>query len=245
MENHGSATPHNPGRLFPFATGWTRNELCPNVVTSRLLLAPLYAGTSGHTQGRILAWAALARRFGDLALAATARVFDAGSVKRGAPTGTDWGCREVADEVRALALPAGRYVRLPVTDHARPSDGAVERLLEVVRGLGQLTHIHVHCRGGKGRTATLMCMLDMIRTAARLPRATIFARQSLLGEYDLRQPADPASKKAPYIAERRAFLDRFYDYARTNPDGRPLGWTQWLAARTLRHDGRRWPRRPA
>ncbi|QSQ15922.1 hypothetical protein [Myxococcus landrumensis] len=59
MTEHASATPHNPGKAFPFAAGWTRNELCPNVVSSRLMLAPLYAGTSGHNQGRILAWRAL------------------------------------------------------------------------------------------------------------------------------------------------------------------------------------------
>lgn len=56
MSQHDSATPHDPGKAFPFAAGWSRNELCPNVVSSRLMLAPLYAGTSGHNQGRILAW---------------------------------------------------------------------------------------------------------------------------------------------------------------------------------------------
>lgn len=60
MVPHKHVNPHDPGRDFPHATGWVRNEYCPNVITSRLLLAPLYAGTSGHTQGRILAWAKLA-----------------------------------------------------------------------------------------------------------------------------------------------------------------------------------------
>jgi len=54
------ATPHDPGHQFPHAAGWSRNELCPNVISSRLLLAPLYAGTSGHNQGRILTWTNLA-----------------------------------------------------------------------------------------------------------------------------------------------------------------------------------------
>lgn len=64
MKQHPSAVPHEPGHgprdIFPFASGWSRNELCPNVVSSRLMLAPLYAGTSGHNQGRILAWLKLA-----------------------------------------------------------------------------------------------------------------------------------------------------------------------------------------
>ncbi|OJT24828.1 hypothetical protein BO221_10480 [Archangium sp. Cb G35] len=56
MQKHASSTPHDPGRHLPFAAGWIRNEFCPNIVSSRLLLAPLYAGTSGHNQGRIMAW---------------------------------------------------------------------------------------------------------------------------------------------------------------------------------------------
>jgi hypothetical protein len=57
---HKTANPNDPGiKDIRFTAGWNRNEFCPNVVTSRLLLAPLYAGTSGHTQGRILAWRAL------------------------------------------------------------------------------------------------------------------------------------------------------------------------------------------
>ncbi|MFY2559736.1 hypothetical protein ACN469_19020 [Corallococcus terminator] len=56
MRVHAGATPHDPGQAFPFSTGWTRNEYCSNVVSSRLMLAPLYAGTSGHNQGRIRAW---------------------------------------------------------------------------------------------------------------------------------------------------------------------------------------------
>jgi hypothetical protein len=173
-----------------------------------------------------------AARLGLLALATTVRVSDAASVKRGAPLATDWERRDVADEARAFARPAGGYVRLPVIDHARPGDATVERFLELVRGLADTTHMHVHCRGGKGRTATFLCMYDMIRNAARLPRATIFARQARLGGYDLCAPANPGSKKAPFIADRRAFLDRFHDYARDNPEGRPLGWMQWLAAQT-------------
>ncbi|MFY1828303.1 hypothetical protein ACN47A_20435 [Myxococcus fulvus] len=63
MEAHAEATPHDPGHDFPHAAGWTRHEFCPNVVSSRLLLAPLYAGTSGHTQGRVSAWKEFARLY--------------------------------------------------------------------------------------------------------------------------------------------------------------------------------------
>jgi len=57
----------------------------------------------------------------------------------------------------------------------------------------------------------------------------ILARQAELNDYDLTRPADPASAKAPFIAERCDFVQRFHDYARDNPDGRPVLWSAWLA----------------
>ena len=76
-----------------------------------------------------------------------------------------------------------------------------------------------------------MALLDLLRNAARLPLSTLFARQARLSGYDLRQDPDPAARKAPFIAERRAFVERFYEYARENPGGAPLTWGEWLAAR--------------
>lgn len=78
MEAHALATPHNPGNDFPFAPGWTRNEYCRNVVSCRLMLAPLYAGTSGHNQGRILAWRTIAGAVGGLGAIPIGLVMSAG-----------------------------------------------------------------------------------------------------------------------------------------------------------------------
>jgi hypothetical protein len=71
-------------------------------------------------------------------------------------------------------------------------------------------------RGGKGRTSTFLALLDLLKNAARLPLEIILERQTRLGDYDLRKPADPASAKAPFRAERRAFVERFYDYLRSS-----------------------------
>ncbi|MCP3064318.1 hypothetical protein LXT21_36655 [Myxococcus sp. K38C18041901] len=78
MEAHAEPTPHDPGRDFPHAAGWTRHEFCPNVVSSRLMLAPLYAGTSGHTQGRISAWSQFAQHHQGLAAVPVGMVISVG-----------------------------------------------------------------------------------------------------------------------------------------------------------------------
>ncbi|MCP3164157.1 phosphatase domain-containing protein [Myxococcus qinghaiensis] len=180
---------------------------------------------------------ALALEAGRLRLLARSRmvrVGDAGTVKRREPlVSTEWECRDVHDEARAFELPPERYVRLPVTDHTRPRDETVERFIQKVRSLDEGAHVHLHCRGGKGRTATFMCLLDMLRNAERLSLDALLTRQARLGGYDLRKAADPTSRKAPYIAERRAFIEQFHAYARENPGGAPLGWLAWLARRPM------------
>ncbi|MCP3064319.1 protein tyrosine phosphatase [Myxococcus sp. K38C18041901] len=165
-----------------------------------------------------------------LGLSPRVRVGTVEAVKGKAPaTFTDWERRSVSDEAQAFGLPDGHCVRFPVTDHTRPLDATVQRFIDWVRGLPEGAHLHLHCRGGKGRTATFMCLLDMLRNAHRLALGTLLDRQALLGGYDLRKAADPSSRKAPFIAERQVFIERFYAYARENPGGGPLGWTEWLA----------------
>ncbi|WP_338866633.1 protein tyrosine phosphatase [Myxococcus stipitatus] len=161
-----------------------------------------------------------------------ARVSDVAGVKRRAPaSSSDWECRTVMDEACAFELPPGRYVRFLVTDHSRPRDATVDDFIQWIRGLDERAHLHLHCRGGKGRTATFMCLLDLLHNAGHLSLDAVLERQTRLGGYDLRKEADPSSPKAPYIAERRAFLARFHEYARENPGGAPLGWGEWLARR--------------
>jgi protein-tyrosine phosphatase len=186
-------------------------------------------GAAGLTDDEALVLEKIRLRL--LALGQTVRIGRVETVKRGAPPSFVEHARpRVAGEEQALGLAPNRYLRLPVSDHCRPSDAAVDRFVLLVRGLGDAAHVHLHCRGGKGRTATFMALLDMLHNAARLPLATLLDRQTRLGDYDLRKLPDPESPKAPFIAARTAFLARFHAYARENPGGAPALWTTWVAA---------------
>jgi len=185
-------------------------------------------GCAGLSDDDALALETLRLRL--LALAPRVRIATADAIKRGLPPSfVECDHPSVASEPQAFALPPGRYVRLPVTDHTRPSDAVVDRFIELVRGLRGSHHLHLHCRGGKGRTATFMALCDLLRHGARRPLSAILARQSLLTGYDLTKPADPARAKAPYIADRLAFLERFHAYVQHNPGGEPHPWSTWLA----------------
>jgi hypothetical protein len=140
---------------------------------------------------------------------------------------------ERANTERDVVEAAGaRYVRITVTDHARPLDDEVDRFILAVRALPENAWAHFHCEAGRGRTTTFMVLYDMLRNAAQVSLQDIVRRQKLLGfGYDVLAPAAAGSWKAPYIVDRIAFVRAFYDYARANPNGRPQLWSEWLKSR--------------
>jgi protein-tyrosine phosphatase len=121
------------------------------------------------------------------------------------------------------------YVRITVTDHARPVDEEVDRFILAVRALPENAWAHFHCEAGQGRTTTFMVLYDMLRNAGRASLEDVVGRQKILNHgYDVLQLSEPGNWKAIYAADRAAFVRAFYDYARANPNGRPQLWSEWL-----------------
>jgi protein-tyrosine phosphatase len=133
---------------------------------------------------------------------------------------------------REVVMAAGaNYVRLTVTDHARPLDSEVDRFILSIRALPPGGWVHFHCRAGKGRTTTFIALYDMLRNARRASLDDIVSRQSLLmGDYNLLELGEQGGWKAGLAADRAAFVRAFFDYARANPGGQPQLWTEWLGA---------------
>jgi protein-tyrosine phosphatase len=136
---------------------------------------------------------------------------------------------------RDVVQPAGaNYVRITVTDHTRPLDNEVDRFILAARALPENAWAHFHCEAGLGRTTTFMVLYDMLRNAKRVSLKAIVQRQKVLSHgYDVLQPDEPGNWKAPYAAERAAFVRAFYEYARANPNGRPQLWSEWLKSGAL------------
>lgn len=139
---------------------------------------------------------------------------------------------ERASTERDIVGAAGAsYVRLTVTDHARPLDDEVDRFVLAVRALPENAWAHFHCEAGRGRTTTFMVLYDMLRNATRVSLEDIVRRQKILGyDYDVLHPSEPGDWKAPYTADRTAFVRAFFDYARANPNGLPQLWGEWRTA---------------
>jgi hypothetical protein len=134
-----------------------------------------------------------------------------------------------ATEREIVEAAGAHYVRLTVTDHARPLDGEVDRFILAVRELPVDAWAHFHCRAGRGRTTTFMALYDMLRNAREVSVEDIARRQEILSnDYDVLANGDAGTWKAPITADRVAFIRAFHDYAVANPNGRPQLWSEWL-----------------
>ena len=116
-----------------------------------------------------------------------------------------------------------RLVRLPMVDHTgAPEDPMVEAFIQLLDER-EATWLHLHCRGGKGRTGVFLLMLDSYYNAHQLPLEVMAARQAALGGKNVLELSarEPAKSRA-----RRAFLYAFYRFV---GGARDLSWTAWRA----------------
>jgi hypothetical protein len=119
------------------------------------------------------------------------------------------------------------YIRIPVTDHLRPTDENVDQFIDFVKSFPKDSlWLHIHCAAGEGRSSTFLVMYDMMRNAQQVKIEDIFLRQYLLGSINfLNETTQDWRKK--YVEERKAFLRQFYDYCKQNPHFQK-SWEAWL-----------------
>jgi protein tyrosine phosphatase (PTP) superfamily phosphohydrolase (DUF442 family) len=127
-----------------------------------------------------------------------------------------------------------QYVRFGVSDHLRPNDGEVDRFVEVMRKIPQDTWVHMHCKGGQGRTTTFMVLYDILRNGDQVSLRDIVERQKHLGfDYDVSSDG-PKVERKQFRHERWQFIQAFYEFAKTKPLESTHSWSEWNAV----HDAR-------
>lgn len=120
------------------------------------------------------------------------------------------------------------YKRIPVTDHCKPTNEAVDEFIALVRALPPETWLHFHCAAGRGRSTTFIVMYDMIKNAKHVSFDDITLRQNLIGGMDLMKPPHQGLWKYPHLVERQKFLKEFYRYCK-EADFKVVNWTEWVS----------------
>lgn len=153
-------------------------------------------------------------------------VFDKHALKSGSgQTTTNIIVSQVTAEREIVTADGANYVRITVKDGGLPTDEEMDRFILSVRQLSPDSWVHFHCQAGHGRTTRFLALYDMLRNARQVSLHDILVRQSLLvGEPDLLL----SEKEDKGQESRTSYFQRFYDYARANPDGQPELWSQWL-----------------
>lgn len=142
--------------------------------------------------------------------------------------GKELDVESVHSEAELVKKAGFHYVRLTVTDHRSPLPTEVDAFVDLVSSLPANSWLHIHCRGGKGRSITFMAMLDMLNNADKVTFDEIMARQAAIPPfYDLTQIVRDGSELTPYYFERLIFLGEFYDYALQRLAGNSQSWSEW------------------
>ncbi len=112
----------------------------------------------------------------------------------------------------------------------KPRADEVDRFVMLVDHQQKNTWIHLHCRGGKGRSTTFFAMYDMLKNAGTVSFDDIIQRQAAVTpHYDLSRIPQKYPELIPYYQARLTFLKQFYQFAQEKLQGYPGTWSTWIA----------------
>jgi hypothetical protein len=110
-----------------------------------------------------------------------------------------------------------------------PTPEMIDQLLSFLKNVPKDAWIHVHCLAGKGRTTSIMVMIDILRNASRVKLEDIVKRHYLLGGVDLFDTTvwDNGTYTQEQLTKRKEFIIHFHRYV-TDPQGYgSISWQQW------------------
>lgn len=126
----------------------------------------------------------------------------------------------------------GRYRRIHVQDHKRPSDDQVQAYINLFKNQPQDVVYLTHCKAGKGRRTTFIVMLDMWHNAHQVSFEDILYRHFCMTGKNLANlsDGDTSHKRYQGDVERLEMLKTFYQYAIDKPD---MGWHDYVIQQPL------------
>lgn len=104
----------------------------------------------------------------------------------------------------------------------------VDAFIAFIESLPKDVWIHFHCEQGKGRTSTMLVMLDILKNAPQVTVENIVRRQHLLGSVDLFTPyRTNGTYTEEMIENRKKFVKDFYTFVCQRKAGGVQRWSEW------------------
>ncbi|WP_446644068.1 type III secretion system effector XopH (plasmid) [Xanthomonas citri pv. bilvae] len=136
----------------------------------------------------------------------------------------------ILSEEELVKSAGAEYLRLTVTDHLGPRAEDIDTFVKMERNMAPNERLHVHCGVGQGRTGIFIAMHDILRNAHLISFEDIIKRQLAFNPgraLDFNKDVSHEGR-SDFRNDRLELITLFYEYAKSNPNGQPALWSEWL-----------------
>lgn len=122
-----------------------------------------------------------------------------------------------------------KYASFTIGSRFTATDDNIDDIVTFFDTLPKDVWLHIHCTNGKGRTSTILAMLDIMKNAPTVALNDIVKRHHLLGSvnlFDIKVWKNGTYDKQQ-LENRKAFVIAFYKFISDRKAGGPQKWSEW------------------
>jgi hypothetical protein len=126
-----------------------------------------------------------------------------------------------------------RYVHFLIGSKFVTDPKTVDAFLAFLESVPDNVWLHFHCAQGRGRTSSMIVMLDILKNAPKVSLEDIVKRQHLLGAPNLLDAKlwKNGSYTQQQLDDRKKFIQDFYEFICQRKAGGTQLWSEWIQAR--------------
>lgn len=131
------------------------------------------------------------------------------------------------------------YKNIKIVSKTVIKDENVDDIVFLFDEVPEDTWFHFHCHHGKGRTSTMLVMLDIMKNAPKITLKDIVKRQHLLGSTNLfdTEKWKHGTYTKELLESRKKFVEDFYDFVVQRKSGGIQTWSIWRCQQKQSREG--------